>query len=75
MVTYEKAYKTAKRLKPNIDHCTEMTDAFIFGSHADDFTFGGDSPVVIWKANGEAYNMTYYFSISHGAKEVRSFDL
>ena len=71
MVTYEKAYKTAKRLKPNIDHCTEMTDAFIFGSHADDYTFGGDGP----KANGEACNMTYYFAFSHGAKGVRSFDL
>lgn len=75
MVTLEKAYKIAKRLKPNIDNGTEMSDAFIFGSHEDDFTLGGDGPVVVWKANGEAYNMTYYFSISHGAKEIREFDL
>ena len=33
MVTFDKAYKIAKRLKPNIDNGTEMADAFIFGSH------------------------------------------
>lgn len=56
MMNYETALKKARRLKPNIDHCTEYEKAYSFSSRADEFTFGGDGPVVILKASGRAIN-------------------
>lgn len=56
MMNYEAALKKAKRLKPNIDRCAEYETAYSFSSSADDFTFGGDGPVVILKDSGEAIN-------------------
>ena len=70
-MTYEAALKKAKGLKPNIDNCTEYEDAFIFASHADDFSFGGDGPVVILKESGRAINMVDYTQSSKGAKLIR----
>ena len=52
--------KKAKKLKPNIDSCTEYEDAFMFSSHADDFSIGGDGPVVILKDSGRAINRVDY---------------
>lgn len=75
MMTYEKALKKAKKLKPNIDNCMEYSDAFVFGSHADDMNFGGDGPVVILKKNGKAINMVDYLDGSADAELIKTFDL
>lgn len=75
MVSYEKALESARNLKPNVDGCTEMTDAYIFGSTEDEFTIGGDGPVVVMKNNGNAYNMTAYLHRSKGARQIQEIKI
>lgn len=70
-LTYADALKIAIKLKPNIDNCREHTDAFIFGSHADDMTIGGDGPCVVLKENGQAINMPSY--LDRAGKFVREY--
>ena len=60
MVSFDDAMCRARALKPNIDNCMEYEDAYVFASHADDMTFGGDGPVVILKDSGRAINMVDY---------------
>ena len=60
MVSYESALKKAKQLKKNIDHCMEYERAYSFSSKEDEFSFGGDGPVVILKENGEAINFVSF---------------
>lgn len=75
MIGYEDALKKAKKLKGNIDNCREFSDAYVFGSHADDFSFGGDGPVVILKNSGRAINMVDYTQSSESAELIREFEL
>ena len=72
-MTFEKAEKMARGLKENIDFCREYEDAFIF-SKKDEFSIGGDGPVVILKESGEAINMTGYCDSSN-ASLIREIDL
>lgn len=74
-ISYEDAFKKAKELKGNIDNCMEYSDAYVFASHADDLSFGGDGPVVIMKNTGRAINMVDYTQSSSGAKLIREFEL
>lgn len=72
-LTYAEALKIAFKLKPNIDNCRENTDAYVFGSHADDCSIGCDGPVVIIKETGRAINMTDYLGDFSGTfvKEIK----
>lgn len=70
MVSYEKAVDKAKKLRDDIDFCTEREDAYIF-SKKDEISIGGIGPVVILKASGKAINMPDYIEISD-AKEIGS---
>ena len=72
-MTFEKAEKMARQLKENVDFCQEYEDAFIF-SKKDEFSIGGDGPVVILKESGEAINMTGYCDSSN-ASLIREIDL
>lgn len=42
-------------------------DVYVFSSHADDLTFGGEGPVVILKDNRKAITMTVYTDDYFGA--------
>ena len=75
MISYEDAFRKAKKLKGNIDNCREFSDAYVFASHADDLSFGGDGPVVILKDSGRAINMVDYTQRSENAELIREFEL
>ena len=72
MITYEEALAKAKSLKPNIDNCGEYEKGYIFGSHEDDESFGGDGPVVILKETGEAVNILEF---EDSGKLIHEFDI
>ena len=75
MIAYEVAYETAKKLKENIDVCTETENGYIFGCKADDNYEGGQhTPIVILKKDGKAVNMPWF--VIHGmGEEIRTFDI
>ena len=77
MISYEQAYEVAKKNKPGIDFCTEMTDAYIFiEKEFADCEGGPGSPCVVLKENGKAINMPYYVAVYNGSsKKVREFDI
>ena len=74
MITYEKAYKIAKSLKPNADACVEYENAYMFKTKADEWSIGEDGACVILKKNGKAISQTLYFD-KYGSDFVREFDL
>jgi len=74
MITYEAALAKAKLLKPNIDNGAEYPAAYVFGSHEDDNTFGGDGPVAILKKDGRAINMIAFIE-DYGGEIIREFEL
>lgn len=76
MITYEVAYETAKKLKPNIDSCYETENGYVFSCKEDELWDGGagHSPVVVLKEDGRAVSMPYFVKRGTG-KEIRSFDL
>ena len=59
MLSFESALAIAKQLKRNIDYCTEYENAYSF-SCKENFSFGGDGPVVIMKDSGEAINFVSF---------------
>ncbi len=76
MVNYEAALKKAKRLKPNIDRCAEYEKAYSFSSKADEFTIGGDGPVVVLKDSGQAINFIDFLeSPAYTGKPTQEFEL
>ena len=75
MVRFESALKKAKKLKPNIDSCREFTDAYVFASQEDEYSCGGDGPVVVLKDSGKAINMVDYTQTSSDAELIREFEL
>lgn len=76
MITYEVALETAKKLKGDIDNCTETENGYIFGCKNDDNYEGGagHTPVVILKKDGRAVNMPWFVIHGMGA-EIRTFDI
>ena len=72
MISYEKALKKAKELKPKINSGTETENAYIFGDKTskDD----GNSPVVIMKETGDAKTIIWYI-LNADAPDIRRFDL
>ena len=76
MISYEEALKKAKALKPNIDECSELDNAYIFSCKADENYEGGNhAPCVIIKETSEAVNMPTYISEYGYGKEIKSYDL
>ena len=73
MMNFEEAKKKAKKLRKDVDFCQEYEDAYIF-SKKDDVSFGGQSPVVILKENGEAISMVAYCNMPD-AEFVQEVDL
>ena len=64
MVTYEDALKKALELNPQITKCVEYKDAYIFGNdEGKEVRIGGpNAPVVIMKADGKFYAISYYMA-------------
>lgn len=75
MVSFDDAMCRARALKPNIDNCMEYEDAYVFASHADDLSFGGDGPVVILKDSGRAINMVDYTQETKNTALLRRYEL
>lgn len=59
MITFEEAYKIAKTYKPIIDGCDEFRECYVFGYSGDDDYIGGHEPIVVFKKNGEARDLSY----------------
>lgn len=74
-VTFEEAFEIAKELKEKIDYCDETGNAFIFGAEEERYTIGGNSPVVVIKADGKAIDMTHYVSFYPNSETIRTIDL
>ena len=74
-ISFKKALRIAKRVKPNVDCCTEMTDAYLFGCSKDDWAMTGEGPVAVLKDGGEVYDLATYRAISRFAREIRTYDL
>ena len=69
MITYEKAYKEAAKLRPDINYGTEFEKGFLFGNTDDENWIGGagHTPVIILKEDGRAVNApTFYMQIGPG---------
>lgn len=69
MLTYEQALAKARTLKPKINGCTEFKGAYAFYDDSDEYTIGGDSPVIILKDTGEALNFAAY-AFKHGHEVI-----
>ena len=77
MISFEEALKKVKTLKPSINECSELSNAYIFSSK-DDANYEGGSghtPCVIIKETGEAVNMPTYIAEYGYGEEIRDFDL
>ena len=69
MITYEKAYKEAAKLRTDINYGTEFEKGYLFGNTDDEnYTGGaGHTPVIILKKDGKAVNApTFYMTIGPG---------
>lgn len=76
MISYEEAYNTAKKLKPNIDGCIEYENGYVFLNYKRKRTIGGygQTRCVILKENGKAVPFNEFIIIGTG-KEIREFDI
>lgn len=73
-ITLFEAEKIARELNPDIDRCSEYSDAFIFSKYADVRTIGGPGPVIVMKKNGQVHDMSWY--IDEGTLElINEFEL
>ena len=63
MLELNEAYEIAKKEKHDINHYTEYENVFVFGN-VDDESFGGTSPVVIDRDNGDA--LMFVYALSNG---------
>lgn len=70
MVSYAEAVEAARKCWDQIDYVEEEPDAFIF-SKKDDFSFGGNGPVVVLKDSGRCINMVNYLDEGHDATTLR----
>ena len=78
MITYEEAFRKAKKYKFNIDLCVEYDNAYMFQTEIadDDYVIGGpDMPIIIMKADGRDVNMTTYMMREGGGKKIGQIPL
>lgn len=64
MVSYEEARGKVLACWSEVDYFEEEPDAFVF-SKKDDYSFGGNGPVVVLKESGRCINMVDYCDESH----------
>ncbi|MGI6072209.1 MAG: hypothetical protein ACOX75_04270 [Lachnospiraceae bacterium] len=76
MITFEEAYKKAKKLKNNIDGYFEYENGYVFSGSEDIHYKGGagHTAVVIEKKTGKAINMPQ-FVVNGTGKEIQGYDL
>ena len=67
MISYKEALDSAMKFDGGFDYCTEYAGADVF-SKMDDFSIGGNGPVVVMKDNGDCVNMTAF--IDEGTGDV-----
>lgn len=60
MLTFEQALAIAKAKKEKINHCAEYSNAFVFDFNSGIETDGGESPIVVMKADGQTMGFTAY---------------
>lgn len=76
MITYEEAYEKAKKVKSDIDFCTEYDNAYMFETDLsylaeDEYLIGGlEMPTIILKENGDIVNMPTFMMIIKPGKEI-----
>lgn len=78
MITYEKAYKEAAKLRQDINYGTEFEKGYLFGNTDDEnYTGGaGHTPVIILKKDGKAVNApTFFMTIGSGEIVLEDFKI
>ena len=63
MVGYREARELARKRWSEVDYATEYPDAYAF-SKKNDFSFGGNGPVVVLKEDGSCVNFLYFLEES-----------
>ena len=75
MLTYKEALAIAREQKTKINYCTEYSNAYAFGYHAESgVSKGCDSPIVVMKEDGQTLNFTAY-TATPGKEYLRDFDV
>lgn len=60
MVTFEKAVKTAKETRGNVNHYQEYKDLYVFSDKSAESSIGGyDAPFIIMKSSGKVFGYSY----------------
>lgn len=75
MISYDDAEKKARELKPEIDHCIEYDNAYIFACHADSEYEGTRQPCVILRNDGRPVTLLWYLTKYGIGKKVREIEL
>ena len=70
MVSFTEAVERARGCWDQVDYVVEEPDGFIF-SKKDDFSFGGNGPVVVLKNDGRCINMVDYLDEGHDTTVLR----